>query len=834
MTSLPIDPYLDAIVGGLKQSCCLIVSAPPGSGKTTRIAPALLEEGQYHGRIVLVQPRRVAARAAAMRIAQQIGCRIGAEVGYHVRFDNQTSPTTRLVTMTPGILLRQLQSDPILSDTDVVVLDEFHERSLEYDLLLGMLRRLQSLRPELRMVPMSATLEIDGLRAYLDRAPVVSAPGQAFPVTVHHTRMGTQGRISDQVAAKVVEAAGKHEGDILVFLPGVGEIESVASALEGRAERDGWEIMKLYGDLAPGEQDRVLLPSEKRKLILATNVAETSLTIDGVRIVIDSGWARVMRVDAGVGLNYLQLEPISKASAHQRMGRAGRTAAGVCYRLWDEATHRSRPDHLEPEILRVDLASAVLQLACWGESDLNQFPWLTPPNVAAVEQATITLERLGALASGRVTELGRRLNQFPVHPRLARLITEGHQRRALSIATLAAAMLSEREVFDRHNRSRGTTIQTQRTAHHDCDVTDRLESLTAYLRHRSQPSDGPSVRPAAARQVAQVASQLHQQAIQVLGASQDTKPASVLPELLLVSFPDRLAKRRGVNDVRGVMVGGRGVRLDTKSGVRSAELFLCIDVDAGSGDALVRQASAVSAESLPLEHLQQRDDRFFHPTQQTIVTRRRTYWFDLAIEETPIATPLDEQTAEMLASAVAQHWSRVLPDGKAFIAWMERVNWLALQMPDAQLPSLTPEGLQFQLRQWCYGLRSLDEVKSLPWQQMLEGVLDNRQRSLLQQEAPEYFTLPSGRKVMLQYEPGKPPILAARIQEFFGLKQTPRIAGGRVPLLLHLLAPNQRCQQITDDLASFWKNTYATVRKELRGRYPKHAWPEDPFSGGGG
>jgi ATP-dependent helicase HrpB len=304
-----------------------------------------------------------------------------------------------------------------------------------------------------------------------------------------------------------------------------------------------------------------------------------------------------------------------------------------------------------------------------------------------------------------------------------------------------------------------------------------------------------------------------------------------LPRVLLAAFPDRLAKRRGPNDARGLMVGGRGVKLESSSGVRQAELFLCIDVDAGGSEASVRQASAIEPEWLPIEHLSQRDDRFMHPTQGTVVTRRRTYWLDLVIEETPIATPLDEATAELLAGAAVQQWHKVIPsDDKSLNSWLGRVRWLSLAMPDSGLPALTPDGLRGPLVQWCYGMRSIDELKQLPWRSLLEGLLDANQRRLLQQNAPEHFTLPSGRTVTLQYEVGKPPILAARIQEFFGLADTPRVAGGRVPLLLHLLAPNMRCQQITDDLASFWKNTYSVVRKELRARYPKHAWPENPMS----
>ncbi len=836
---LPIDDVLQEIVAAVADSSCLIVEAAPGAGKTTRVAPALLHgnsrrSGADVSKVLLVQPRRIAARAAAARIASELRVDVGGLVGYQVRFDHRITASTRLIAMTPGILLRQLQGDIELAGISVVILDEFHERSLEYDLLLGMLRRIQSeLRPDLRLVVMSATLNTHAIGEYLNQPPVIRVPGQLHPVAIHYSRFGDRGKLVDLAAERAVAAAAEHDGDMLIFLPGAGEIEQVARQLEGRAQREDWELMRLFGEMASQDQDRVLQPSMKRKIILSTNIAETSLTIDGVRIVIDSGWARVQRVDSSLGLNRLQLEPISQASAVQRAGRAGRTAPGVCYRLWDEAMQRARAEHLEPEILRVDLAGAVLQLLCWGESNPAAFPWVTAPRESSIELATQVLERIGAVTEGHPTALGRQLLQLPVHPRLARLLVEGHALGIPHATALAAAMLSERDVFDRHAAG-GNSKQpfTRPSQHHPCDVTHRLSRLNDFLQGRSQfaPASALAIKPGPAQQVARVAEQLSQQAAQTLGRIAEEPLTDQLPLALLAAFPDRLARRRSPHDARGLMVGGRGVKLENGSGVREAELFLCIDLDAGASEASVRQAAGIAPEWLPLEHLRQSDDRFMHPTQGSVVARRRTYWMDLIIEETPIATPLDEATARMLANAAVQQWHKVLPtDDKHLNSWLARVRWLAEAMPDSGLPSLAPQDLQESLQQWCYGMRSLDELRQLPWRSLLEGLLNANHRRLLQQSAPENFTLPSGRNVLLQYELGKPPILAARIQEFFSLAETPRIAGGRVPLLLHLLAPNMRCQQITDDLASFWKNTYSVVRKELRARYPKHAWPENPL-----
>ncbi len=410
MTELPIDQHLARIRQEVADHPCAIIEAPPGTGKTTRVAPALLS-GDPQRQTLLIQPRRLAARAAASRIASELGASVGGRVGYQVRFDSRRSASTELVCMTPGILLRKLQSDVSLEGVQHVLLDEFHERSLEYDLLLGMLRRIQvELRPDLRIVVMSATLDSEALQAYLHQPPIIRVDAQAFPVEVVHTpfrsspRAGQRGSLPRQIAESATQATltatQRSEGDCLVFLPGVGEIQQVAQALESAAAKNNWLLLKLFGDMRPEDQDRVLLRADRRKVILATNVAETSLTIDGVQIVVDSGYARVMRFDPGAGLDALMLEPISMASATQRTGRAGRTAPGVCYRLWDKVTERGRASHLEPEINRVDLAGPVLQLLCWGERDLAAFPWLTPPRSESVQQAIELLDWLGANARG--------------------------------------------------------------------------------------------------------------------------------------------------------------------------------------------------------------------------------------------------------------------------------------------------------------------------------------------------------------------------------------------------------------------------------------------------
>lgn len=839
---LPIDEALDEIVGAVEQHSAVIVEAPPGAGKTTRVAPALLQSAMFcnlppgAGRIVLVEPRRIAARAAAARIASELGVQLGEEVGYQVRFDRRMTKDTRLAAVTPGILLRELQEDGVLSAVGAVLLDEFHERSLEGDILLGMIRRVQeSIRPDLKLIVTSATLNTVDIAEYLGSPPIVRVPGKMYPVSIRHARPGPPQRIVDAVCQQIPIAAERDEGDMLVFLPGVGEILQTARNLEPLARKQAWELLPLYGDLSPQEQDRVLGPLPQRKIILATNVAETSLTIDGVRIVVDSGWARVQRTEPAVGLNVLKLEPISQASAEQRAGRAGRTDTGVCWRLWDEVTHRSRPKHTDPEILRVDLSGAVLQLMCWGETDVAKFPWLTPPRDEALAQAVTLLERLDAIKDQRATALGHKLVAFPTHPRLARLLLAGHALGIPDAACLAAAMLSERDVFDRRATptSRGAGPPTRVAHSADCDVTERVLALREFFRSGRTEFPQGIIRIGAARQVERAAAQLRQLLATHVGRSGREQPLERrLSQALLSAMPDRLARRREPHKPRGLMVGGRGVKLDTASSVRDAELFLCVDVDAAGAEASVRQASAVDRQWLDPQHLSEVDERFAHPSTGQIVTRRRCYWFDLMLDETPIATPLDEQTALLLAKLAQQNWHKVFPSqDKGLASFLGRARWLGHALADPQWPDLSEAGLQAHLPEWCSGQRDLAEVRDLPWRALIEQLLSHAQRSLLAREAPESFQLPSGRSVLLAYEADKAPVLAARIQEFFGLADTPRIAQGRVRLQLHLLAPSGRCQQITDDLASFWKNTYAEVRKQLRGRYPKHAWPEDPRAG---
>ncbi len=893
--SLPIDAVLPQLVSALKSSSSVVLRAPAGAGKTTRVPPALLDAGLAGDRQILVlQPRRVAARASARRIAIERGGRLGDEVGYQVRFDEQVSARTRIRVVTEGVLLRMLFDDPFLERLGAVVFDEFHERSLASDLALGMVRRIQqTVRPELRIVVMSATLAAEPIARFLDDCPIVESEGRTFPVEVRYLRLPDQRPIAVQTAEAVVGMLDRTGGDVLVFLPGVGEIRKTQQALEASV-RD-IAIMPLYGDLPAEQQDAVLAPGERRKVVLATNVAETSITVDGVTAVIDSGLARVPSFDASSGLDRLELRRCSKASADQRAGRAGRTAPGVCLRLWDERSHAARPDFEEPEVRRVDLAGTVLQLWCWGERDVAAFPWFERPKPAAIEQALELLRRLGAIDEFDVTPLGQTIARFPAHPRIGRLLLEGAARGCVDRVTVLAALLSERDPFLRDGGGADAVRRGPPVARHrsQSDTLDRLSAIEEFAARGTQNSVLGTINMTAARFLLRAAEQFRDMlprrgrneigerggvspmalslspfaprksvlsrserrqsgsprpsesliesqppliALSAMNRGADAAPLADASDIavlrsLLAAFPDRLAKRRGPRDRRGLMVGGRGVKLAPQSAVDDGDLFLCINVDAGQSEADVREASVIDRDWLPEEQLRTVDEVFFYPTQRRVAARRRTYWADLAIEESTAPLRDAARAAEVLYEAAATQLSLVLPseddDVNHFIL---RVRCLSVWMPPLELPTFDDAQLREVLRSLCEGRTSFDELQKAPWLDYLQAALTPAQQQMLSREAPDRIAVPSGSRVKLQYELGRPPVLAVRMQEVFGLAETPRVAGGRVPVLMHLLAPNMRPEQVTDDLSSFWSNVYPQVRKALRIKYPKHSWPDDPLT----
>lgn len=797
---LPIDDVLPDLVAALRRRPSAVLRAPTGAGKTTRVPPALHDAG--FGRVVMLEPRRLAARAAARRMARERGVALGGEVGYHVRFDRLAGRDTRILAVTPGILLRTLHDDPYLESVGVVVFDEFHERGLESDLALGLVRLIQqTVRPELRIVVMSATLDAAAAAAYLG-CEVVASEGRQYPVTVRYEPKPAEQPWPLAVARAVERVLDETPGDVLAFLPGMREILQTAGHLAGRDVL----VLPLHGDLPPEQQDAALARHERRKVVLATNVAETSVTVEGITAVVDSGLARSLEYDPAVGLDRLDVGPISKTSADQRAGRAGRLAPGLCVRLWSELSHRSRPDQTAPEVRRVDLAGAVLQLLALGETAVERFPWLEPPRTDTVERARLLLRRLGATDDRGLTPLGRDMARLPVHPRLGRMLIEGQRLGCAKRAATAAALLSERDPLPRHG------------APTDSDVLDRVEALEA----------NPSLAPFVVRARDQLFRSVERAPGEPPGLPRRSEPDGPL-RALLAAFPDRVVKRRATGSDRGVMIGGRGVRLAPSCGVRDAELFVAVDVDAGETEALVRQASAVRRDWL--FHVQASVEVAFDPSTERVSARRVTRYEDLVLEEVPAAFPNDETVAKVLADAASADLSRVLPPADwAAGLYRVRVRCLRSWIPELGLPAFDDPELRELIPELCRGCRSFADLRNADWLEAMQSRLTYPQRQAVENETPERIAVPSGSRIALRYEEGRPPVLAVRIQEVFGLCDTPRIAAGRVKVLLHLLAPNYRPQQVTDDLASFWANTYAQVRKELRARYPKHAWPEDPLS----
>jgi len=826
---LPIDEVLPELTAALRQGPAAVLIAPTGAGKTTRVPPALLAAGVAEGRrIVMLEPRRIAARAAARRMAEENGWTLGGEAGYQVRFERKAGPGTRILVVTEGILVQMLQTDPFLEDVGVVIFDELHERSIHTDLSLAMARRVQrEVRPDLKLVAMSATLDPGPVAAFFGGCPTVESRGRLHPVEIRHGDRADERPLQVQVAAAVRQVLGATPGDVLVFLPGVGEIQRSADALAGLAAERNLAVLPLFGDLAAEQQDAVLRPLARRKVVLATNVAETSITVDGVTAVVDSGLVRRLRYDPATGLDRLELGRISRASADQRAGRAGRQSPGLCLRLWPAWEQSTLPERETPEIARVDLAGPALQLLAWGEADLAAFDWFEAPDPAALAAATLLLRRLGALDESGVTELGQAMARMPAHPRLARLLLAGERRGRGREAALLAALLAERDPFPRAPRHEGPRRSSR------SDLLDRLDALETFER-RGGGVEEDRLNPAAARFVLKARDQLAGLVGKGTSAAGEDREEA-LSRALLAAYPDRLARRREPRSPRGVMVGGRGVRLGDESAVLDSELFLCLDLDAGrsgpQSEARVRIASGIEPGWLPADRLHTRVDLEFDESRERVAAWKRTRYDDLVIAESEVPPPDAAETARVLAEAAATRPGRALalddPEAAGFLA---RLRCLREWMPELGLPGFGEEEIRGLLPALAHGRKSFAELRRAPLLDVIQGALSYAQRAALDREAPERLEVPSGSRVKLVYEPGAPPVLAARIQELFGLAETPRVAAGRIPVLLHLLAPNGRPQQVTHDLRSFWENTYPQVRKELAGRYPRHAWPQDPWN----
>ncbi len=820
MIALPIDSHLPDVVAALRAGRDVVLVAEPGAGKTTRVPPAIVRAGLLASgkHLAMLQPRRIAARAAAKRIADEQRWQLGREVGYQVRFERVLRDDTSLRIMTEGVLVRRLVSDPTLEDIAVVVLDEFHERSIDLDLSLAMLREAQAVRDDLRLVVMSATLDADAVAGYLgDTIETFHIPGRTFPVEVTHTKDDPR-PIEECVARELPHhlnaeaAASGQAGDVLVFLPGVREIERTINTIRTSAERAGFEALPLHGSLTKDEQDAAVRfdPDGPPKIICATNVAETSLTLPGVRLVIDSGLVRQAGYDATRGVDTLTTERISKASAEQRAGRAGRVAEGRCVRLWSKMTHQTLPAFDVPELQRSDLCQAALAVLAWG-GDPRTFTWFEPPPATLLDRAMDLLQGLGAIEDGRLTPLGRTLQAVPLHPRPARLIASA-PKHLRSTSITVAALLGEQ-----------ADVPGKRTAGiHDL--------LAAFDAGQLDPTTDRAVRRAR-----QALSHLKFDAEAAALASVET-----LEELLLLAHPDRVCRRRSPDSA--TLATGGGVRLPDPSALRG-DWFLALGLRRGNFAKAMQADASLVAEIDPawLElHLPQFVETN-HAAEwedgRVVAVRRKTYR----------ALVLDEQRGGKVdptaaADVLKGHLGNAsLADADtATASLIARLAMLAAHLPAHLRPAGDPPSLAGALDDAVAAAVAAGEpsragvVRRLP-DAIRNGLYAGGWHRAMEEHAPTHVEVPSGSEVRLDWTAAdvdgrRGPVLAVRLQELFGLAQTPRLCGGAVPVMLHLLAPNGRPQQVTDDLASFWANTYPQVRKDLRARYPKHSWPEDPLA----
>ena len=785
---LPVDALLPAVCESLRQAPNLVIEAPPGAGKTTRVPPALLD--RVGGEILVLEPRRLAARLAARRVASELGEAVGATAGYRVRFDEATGPATRITFMTEGVLTRRLLSDRGLRGVDVVVLDEFHERHLEGDLAFALLRRLQrTSRPDLRLIVMSATIESAPVAAYLGGCAVLRSEGRRFETSIGYTPASAE-PLERQVASALEKLlADGLDGDVLVFLPGAAEIRRAGRAIERIAERAGLLILPLHGDLPPAEQDRAVQAADRRKVILSTNVAESSVTIEGVTAVIDSGLARVASQSPWSGLPRLAVSRVSKASANQRAGRAGRTAPGRVIRLYPLDDFARRPDRETPELLRAELSQMVLALASMGLTDARELDWLDAPPAAAIDAARELLGALGAVdQGGRLTPDGRDMLRMPVHSRLARLVIEASRRGARDRGAAAAALLS---------------------------AGARAADLFALLetdRDRSARLAFDELRRLAPRSQA------------------STSEDEALLRAALAAFPDRVARRR--RDRELLLSNGGSAALATET---AAEFLVAIDVEERSerGLPLVRLSSAIEPEWLlemfP-ERVREREALEWNRGGERVEAVSALLYGELVITETRGVPRDGEAASRMLAEKALEAGVARLADAGEIDAFLDRAAFAARH---SALPALTAEDVRTALVSLCTGLKTFVELRAAAGGggllKALERALPPRDLAVIREYAPERLRLPGGKQVAVHYPRDGDPWARAKLQEFFGMQETPRVARGRVPLVLHLLAPSDRPVQTTTDLAGFWKRLYPEVRRELSRRYPRHRWPEDPL-----
>ena len=844
---LPVRSVTDAIVAGVRDAGRLVLSAPTGSGKSTQVPQILLKVAGIEGEIIVLQPRRLAARLLAERVARELDEQVGGLVGYQIRFENRTSRETRIRFVTEGILLRRILADPELSGVGAVVFDEFHERHLSGDASLALaLRTLQTKRPDLRLVVMSATLDVAGVSAFLAPCAKVEASGRTFPVTIDYcgSALGRQAAPFWDRAASAFRAVVREraEGDILIFMPGAYEIRRTIEAIETLPEAGPYAVVPLHGELPSEAQDAAVRSGGGPKVVVSTNVAETSITIEGVRTVIDSGLARVARFDARRGINSLLVEPISRASAEQRAGRAGRTAPGRCLRLWSEHEHVARPERDEPEIRRVDLSETLLLMAASGIPAPDALAWVDPPGAEAINRSNRLLRDLGALdQGGTVTPLGVRMATFPLHPRFSRLLLEGARRGVLEEAALFAALSQGRPIYraarERDVRNRQIAeIEEQVDTRSDFFVQLKAWELARTKHFRADACRALGVHGAAARQAATAARQLtelvRRSGLEVARLPAPAASGDAIRGCLLAAFSDQLAKRNDRGTRRCHMVHGRTGELRRES-VVEAPLFVASEIEErevrGTVSVLLGLATAVDRDALrecfPEAFETVRETRYEADVRRVVGVWEERFR-GLVLEAGETGDPDPAMAASLLADEVMagnlqlKRWNAEVEN------WIQRVNFVARHCSETEIPPIDAAARHFLVEQICEGANSYKAIKDRPVLDTVRGWIAPEQVYYLDSNAPEAIELPRRKRpVRIRYEADGRAVIAAKLQDFYDVPGSKlRLAAGRVALQVELLAPNGRPAHITDDLEGFWEGAYLQVRKELAGRYPKHEW----------
>ncbi len=832
MIELPVVEIFDDLDHALAGHTAAVLLAPPGAGKSTAV-PLFLKEARWlrDRKIVMLAPRRLAARAAAHRMARSLGEKIGHSVGYRVHMDTRVRPDTRIEVVTEGVLTRMLQSDPSLAGVGLVIFDEFHERNLVADLGLALCLDIQGvLNTDLKLLVMSATMAPLPVASLLGGVPVIEARGRSFPIETRY--VGSHAPVDDMavVSDAIRTAVEEEEGDILVFLPGAAEIRMVARRLSQAGLDPRIDVMPLLGGISPREQERAISAASRgrRKIVLATAIAETSLTIEGIGVVVDSGLQRLPRFDVRSGMSRLVTMPVSKASADQRRGRAGRLGPGVCRRLWSAAMNKTLVPERQPEILETDLSSLALILAGWGVGDPRDLKWLDPPPRHAYDQACELLRDLDALDHrNRITRHGGDMATLPLHPRLAHMVLMARQIGQDRVACDLAALLTERDPlrFDTGGR--------------DVDLRLRYDLLQARREGRPFDIAAAKIDEGACRRMIKVADRLSRRLMLLRpDRSRPSDPdADVsLGRLLAWAYPDRIARKRPEGLGRYHMTGGQGVRLDTADPLAAEDYIIAVETDGRRHDGRIFRAVAYDRHRLEAQfadRLVWRSEVHWDAGRQSVGARKELRLGALRIAVQPLRQPDEKQVLAAMVDGILQNGIAVLPWHKSLRRWQARICFLHDIMhrqdgwPDLSDPSLAAD-LEW-LKPYLSGVGSLRDLAKIDLHGALMNRLTHEQHRRLDTLAPSHWVVPSGSRKPIDYT-GKTPVLAVRLQEMFGLEETPMIAGGRQPLLIHLLSPANRPVQVTQDLAGFWRNGYPVVKKELKGRYPKHYWPDDPFS----